>query len=130
MLTFAVADRGIRAFWSTRYHVNGKNHDFAPDSASGVTAYRDPSAETAVWQQVSSALAAAGSPIADLRSTVALTEVEFAVLHAEVLPRLADNQWLIVEVDGQLPTFVPRAATRTWSSPPPRRCTPTGSTST
>ncbi|ODR07379.1 helicase SNF2 [Mycolicibacillus koreensis] len=110
VLTFAVADRGIRAFWSTRYHVNGKNHDFARDSASGVTAYRDPSAETAVWQQVSSALAAAGSPIADLGSTVVLTEVEFAVLHAEVLPRLADNQWLIVEVDGQLPDL--RAARR------------------
>jgi len=105
VLTLAVTDRGGRASWSTRYHVNGTNHDFAPESATGVTPYRDPSAESDIWQQVRSALGAlaAAASIATVGSTVELTALELAVLRTETLPQVAHNDRLIVEVDGQLP---------------------------
>jgi len=58
LLTIALTDTGVRAYWSTRYEVNDRHHDFDPDSLPALTGYRDAAAEDLAWQRVVSALRA------------------------------------------------------------------------
>lgn len=58
VLTVTMTDTGARAYWSTRYDVDEKHHDFDPDSPAQLSGYRDPTAEDGIWQQVAPALRA------------------------------------------------------------------------
>lgn len=58
VLTVTMTDSGARAYWSTRYDVNDKSHDFDPDSVPQRTGYRDAAAENDGWQQAGPALRA------------------------------------------------------------------------
>ena len=58
VLTVKMTDSGARAYWSTRYDVNDKHHDFDPDSPPQLSAYRDAAAEGVTWQRVAPALRA------------------------------------------------------------------------
>lgn len=56
VLTVKMTDAGARAYWSTRYDVNDRHHDFDPDSRSQLTGYRDATAEDATWRRIVPAL--------------------------------------------------------------------------
>jgi superfamily II DNA or RNA helicase len=58
VLTVTMNGGGVRAYWSTRYHVNDQRHDFDPESPTGPTGYRDAAGEDLVWQRVMPALRA------------------------------------------------------------------------
>jgi superfamily II DNA or RNA helicase len=58
MLTIRMTETGARAYWSTRYEVNDRHHDFDPDSPPLLTGYRDATAEDAAWELVVPALRA------------------------------------------------------------------------
>jgi hypothetical protein len=58
LLTIALTDMGARAYWSTRYEVNDRHHDFDPDSPPVLTGYRDAAAEDLAWQRAVPALRA------------------------------------------------------------------------
>ena len=58
LLTIKLTDTGVRAYWSTRYEVNDRHHDFDPDSPAVLTGYRDAAAEDLAWQRVVPALRA------------------------------------------------------------------------
>ncbi len=58
VLTVKMTDTGARAYWSTRYDVDDKHHDFDPDSPPQLTGYRDPAAEDGIWEQVAPSLRA------------------------------------------------------------------------
>jgi superfamily II DNA or RNA helicase len=47
---------GVHAYWSTRYQVNDRHHDFDPDVVPPRTAYRDADAEARAWDAVTPAL--------------------------------------------------------------------------
>jgi superfamily II DNA or RNA helicase len=56
VLTVKMTGDAARAYWSTRYNVNDRHHDFDPDSPPQLTGYRDAAAEDVTWQRVASAL--------------------------------------------------------------------------
>jgi superfamily II DNA or RNA helicase len=56
VLTLKLGPNGVRAYWSTRYQVNDRHHEFEPDSSPLRTAYRDADAEELVWEEVTPAL--------------------------------------------------------------------------
>lgn len=56
VLTVTMTSTGARAYWSTRYEVNDKHHDFDPDSSAPPTGYRDATAEEAAWSRLAPAL--------------------------------------------------------------------------
>jgi hypothetical protein len=58
VLTIRMTETGARAYWSTRYEVNDRHHDFDPDSPPLLTVYRDATAEDAAWELVVPALRA------------------------------------------------------------------------
>ncbi|CAN5557309.1 DEAD/DEAH box helicase [soil metagenome] len=58
VLTVKLSDAGGRAYWSTRYDVNDKHHDFDPNSEPGRTGYRNTEAEDRSWELVTPALRA------------------------------------------------------------------------
>jgi superfamily II DNA or RNA helicase len=58
VLTVKLSHDGARAFWSTRYEVNDKHHDFDPDSHPQRTGYRDADAEDLAWERAAPALRA------------------------------------------------------------------------
>ena len=58
VLTIRMTETGARAYWSTRYEVNDRHHDFDPDSPPLLTGYRDATAEDAAWELVVPALRA------------------------------------------------------------------------
>ena len=58
LLTIALTDTGARAYWSTRYEVNDRHHDFDPDSLPALTGYRNAAAEDLAWQRAVPALRA------------------------------------------------------------------------
>ncbi|MBS9533817.1 DEAD/DEAH box helicase [Mycobacterium sp. M1] len=51
VLTVTMTDSGARLYWSTRYQVNDKHHDFDPAAPLSSTGYRDAAAEQAIWTQ-------------------------------------------------------------------------------
>lgn len=61
VLTVTMTGTGARAYWSIRYDVNDKHHDFDPDSPAGPAGYRDAAAEDAAWRRVEPALRAVAS---------------------------------------------------------------------
>jgi superfamily II DNA or RNA helicase len=56
VLTVKMTGTGARAYWSIRYDINDKHHDFDPDSTPQPTGYRDTAAEEAAWQRAAPAL--------------------------------------------------------------------------
>lgn len=58
VLTLKTTSGGMRAYWTTRYLVNDRNHEFEPGSAAQRTGYRDADAETLMWDAVLPALRA------------------------------------------------------------------------
>ncbi len=122
VLTVKMTGTGARAYWSVRYDINDKHHDFDPDSTPQLTGYRDIAAEEAAWQRIAPALRAvaaasrswhqqaaqrAAASIATLRGTVSLMAPEAAVLCAETLPRLDCRGDLTIEIDGAASDFRP-----------------------
>jgi hypothetical protein len=76
VLTITMTGTGARAYWSIRYDVNDKHHDFDPDSPPQRTGYRDATAEESAWQQIAPAMhavATASASIATLRGATTLT---------------------------------------------------------
>jgi superfamily II DNA or RNA helicase len=61
VLTITLGEDGARASWSTRYRVNGQQHDFDPETRPSRTSYRDVDAEETAWAAVDSALQAVAS---------------------------------------------------------------------
>lgn len=58
VLTVTMAGTGACAYWSTRYEVDDKHHDFAPDSPPELSVYRDAAAEEVAWQRIAPTLRA------------------------------------------------------------------------
>jgi superfamily II DNA or RNA helicase len=58
VLTVTMTHTGARAYWSTRYEVNDKHHDFDPGSPARSSGYRDAGAEDTAWHRVKPALRA------------------------------------------------------------------------
>lgn len=58
VLTVTMGDTGACAYWSTRYQVDDKHHDFAPDSPPQLSVYRDAAAEEITWRRIAPALRA------------------------------------------------------------------------
>lgn len=61
VLTVTMTGTGARAYWSIRYDVNDKHHNFDPGSPAGPAGYRDAAAEEAAWRRVEPALRAVAS---------------------------------------------------------------------
>lgn len=113
VLTLKLNDAGARVFWSTRYDVNDKHHDFDPGSPPQRIGYRDANAEDLAWERVIPALraVAAASPTwkqeATARSAVELTLPQAAVLCGEILPQLDCRDAFTIEIDERAPDFHP-----------------------
>jgi superfamily II DNA or RNA helicase len=58
LLTLTLRQDGARAYWSTRYEVNDRHHDFEPSSSPDRTGYRDANAEAVAWRRATPALQA------------------------------------------------------------------------
>jgi superfamily II DNA or RNA helicase len=58
MLTVKLGADGVRAYWSIRYRVDERHHDFDPDSGARRPGYRDADAEAHAWATVAPALRA------------------------------------------------------------------------
>jgi superfamily II DNA or RNA helicase len=71
VLTVKMTDSGARAYWSTRYDVNDKHHEFDPDSPPRLSAYRDAAAEDAIWQQVTPSVRAVAAASHDYKQQAA-----------------------------------------------------------
>ena len=52
LLVVTMDDDGARVRWSTRYRLDDRCHDFAPESPSATTGYRDAGAEEAAWDRI------------------------------------------------------------------------------
>jgi superfamily II DNA or RNA helicase len=51
LLTVTRNRDGAAAYWSMRYRINDRHHDFDPNSPVGQTGFRDAAAEELVWQR-------------------------------------------------------------------------------
>jgi superfamily II DNA or RNA helicase len=56
VLTVKLDADGVRVFWSIRYQINDRNHDFEPDAPVRHNGFRDADAESSVWDAVAPAL--------------------------------------------------------------------------
>ncbi len=56
VLTVRLSAGGVHAYWSIRYQVNDKHHDFDHGSVPQRTVYRDADAEALAWEAVTPAL--------------------------------------------------------------------------
>jgi hypothetical protein len=56
VLTISPTGTGARAYWSTRYEVNDKHHQFDPNAPTLKNGYRDVAAEELAWERVIPAL--------------------------------------------------------------------------
>ena len=72
VLTLTSTPSGVRAYWSTRYLVNDRHHEFEPDSLAVRTGYRDADAEILMWEVVSPALRAVAAAARTWKQQAAL----------------------------------------------------------
>jgi hypothetical protein len=90
ILTISQTDTGARAYWSTRYEVNDKRHEFDPNAPALRNGYRDAAGEELAWERVTPALRAVAAASYSFKQQAAqhVKRTMDRILNSEVIGEL------------------------------------------